>query len=218
LSTPFQNRVVGTVIVAAVAIIFLPDLLDGNKKKHNAEFENIPTPPSIELNTQQKVFPGDKLQSIQPEVIEVVELEQDNVLELADDENVESASTTLSTDTIKVNTLKKVDDLSNNGAKNTKPINKPKVVTSLPEKINAKESWVIQLGSFRHKKNVLELVDKLKQHGYTTYTRPIKTKNGTLTKVFVGPNINKASLQNKIKPLKELTHVEGKVTRYYPTK
>jgi len=218
LSTPFQNRIVGTVIVAAVAIIFLPDLLDGNKKKHNAEFENIPTPPSIEFNTQQKVFPGDKLQSIQPEVVEVVELEQDNVLELADDENVESASTTLSTDTIKVNTLKKVDDLSNNGTKNTKPINKPKVVTSLPEKINAKESWVIQLGSFRHKKNVLELVDKLKQHGYTTYTRPIKTKNGTLTKVFVGPNINKASLQNKIKALKELTHVEGKVTRYYPTK
>lgn len=219
MSTPFQNRVVGTVIVAAIAIIFLPDFLDGNKKKYNAEFEDIPQAPKIELDTTVKAFPTEKLKSIELKAVEVVEVEQDNLLELAGKSTVngndsKSSSTALSTDTVKVNTLKKPVSLD----KKITPKVKKKVTSSLPKKINAKESWVIQLGSFRHKKNVLELIEKLKYHGYTTFTRPIKTKNGTLTKVFIGPNINKASLENKIKPLKSLTHVQGKVTRFYPTK
>mgnify|MGYP000249854740 CR=1 FL=1 len=41
MSTPFQNRLVGTIIVAAVAIIVLPDLLDGNKKTFQDEFEKL---------------------------------------------------------------------------------------------------------------------------------------------------------------------------------
>ena len=49
MSTPFQNRLVGTIIVAAVAIIVLPDLLDGNKKTFQDEFEQIPPPPQVEF-------------------------------------------------------------------------------------------------------------------------------------------------------------------------
>lgn len=223
MSTPFQNRVVGTVIVAAIAIIFLPDFLDGNKKKYNAEFEDIPQAPKIELNTTVKEFPIEKLKSIEPNTIEIVEVEQDNLFDLSaknvangNDSKSDSTNTptALSTDTVKVNTLKKPVLLD----KKVTPKVKKKLTPPLPKKINAKESWVIQLGSFRHKKNVLELIEKLKYHGYTTFTRPIKTKNGTLTKVFIGPNISKTLLENKIRPLKILTHVQGKVTRFYPTK
>ncbi|XPF94125.1 SPOR domain-containing protein [Colwellia sp. RE-S-Sl-9] len=226
MSTPFQNRIVGTVIVAAVAIIFLPDFLDGNKKKYNAEFENIPQAPKIELNTEIKSFPSDKLKSIEPKEEEVVEVEQDNILQLASDESNTSASkekvteqsSVASSDTVKINSLEKPASLGADTTQKAEPDSKNTTRVSLPEKINVKETWVIQLGSFRHKKNVSELIEKLKYHGYTTFTRPIKTKNGTLTKVFVGPDINKASLESKIKPLKTLTHVEGKVTRFYPTK
>jgi len=236
LSTPFQNRIVGTVIVAAIAIIFLPDLLDGDKKKYNAEFENIPQAPKIDLNAPVKNFPNEKLKVLEPKPDEVVEVEQDNLLDLTSginaasektDENITSQndvsqkSTTKNissaNNNVKVNALTKAQPLDKNTTK-TNIIDTKKTPASLPEIINVKESWVIQLGSFRHKKNVKELVEKLKYHGYTTFTRPIKTRNGMLTKVFVGPDINKTSLENKIKPLKELTHVNGKVTRFYPAK
>jgi len=208
---------VGTVIVAAVAIIFLPDLLDGDKKKYDAEFENIPQSPKVELSSPVKTFPIDKLKNIELKADVVVEEAQDKVLQFTSNNNdIKEDVTTpiLSTDIVKVNALVKPERLgeevkSTSSSDNTK---------KLPEKINAKKSWVIQLGSFRHKKNVSELIEKLKYHGYTTFTRPITTKNGILTKVFVGPDINKSSLENKIKPLKQLTHVEGKVTRFYPTK
>lgn len=214
MSTPFQNRIVGTVIVAAVAIIFLPDLLDGNKKKYNADFENIPQAPKVELNTDQKTFPEQKLAKIERETEEVIEEEQDNILQLSDDETLDDSTPVLSTDIVKVKTLAKPEQLGEK-VKEVEPTVKPK---ALPKKINPQEAWVIQLGSFRHKKNVADLVEKLKYHGYTTFTRPINTKNGVLTKVFVGPDINKSDLESKIQPLKQLTHVQGKVTRFYPTK
>jgi len=227
LSTPFQNRVVGTVIVAAITIIFLPDFLDGNKKKYNAEFEDIPQAPKIELNTTLKAFPTHQVEGIKPKIVDVVEVEQDDMLELTSKAVVNTEGSTLksnnttavlSTDTVKVNTLKKPNSFDKPVIKKVIPEVKKKIASFLPKKINVKESWVIQLGSFKHKKNVLELIEKLKYYGYTTFTRPIKTKNGTLTKVFIGPNISKASLESKIKPLKDLTHVQGKVTRFYPTK
>lgn len=217
MSTPFQNRIVGTVIVAAVAIIFLPDLLDGDKKKYNAEFEDIPQSPKVEFNTEIQTFPTEKLKSIESKVEETEEEAQDNVLQLSDENTIKEpeedlTSQILSTDIVKVKTLTK-PELLGESVEEAKP-----EIKTIPKKIDAKKSWVIQLGSFRHQKNVSELVEKLKYHGYTTFTRPISTKNGNLTKVFVGPDINKSALESKIKPLKELTRVEGKVTRFYPTK
>ena len=89
-----------------------------------------------------------------------------------------------------------------------------KQVTQTPEKAELTLAWVIQLGSFRHKQNVKELLKKLKANGYNAYTKPIKTKNGTLTKVFVGPELIKSSLDKKLSKLKILTNVQGKVARY----
>ena len=64
MSTPFQNRLVGTIIVAAVAIIVLPDLLDGNKKTFQDEFEQIPPPPQVEFAKPQNPAKTDNLNFI----------------------------------------------------------------------------------------------------------------------------------------------------------
>ena len=214
MSTPFQNRIVGTIIVAAVAIIFLPDLLSGNKKKHNAEFEDIPQPPKVEMNMQMATFPEDKLNPIKStENNDIDIVEQDdafNAVEHFEKEPIISTANIINDGKVKVQTLaKKTPSEKNVTSANIKKI---------PEKINIKESWVIQLGSFRHQQNVSALVDKLKYHGYLTFTKPIKTENGTLTKVFIGPNINKSELEKKIGPLKSLTNVQGKLTLFSPAK
>ena len=215
MSTPFQNRLVGSVIVAAIAIIFLPDLLDGNKKKYNAEFENIPQAPEIELNAQVRNFPEEKLKPVHSSENEIVEVEQDAIVDISDkkqEEIIASIPNITENDKVKIQTLTK--DIAETKNITLAPI----VKNTLPDKINIKEAWVIQLGSFRHKKNVMALIDKLTYHGYTTFTKPIVTKNGTLTKVFIGPDINKTALENKIAPLKLLTNVKGKVTRFSPAK
>jgi len=210
LSTPFQNRLVGTIIIAAVAIIFLPDLLDGDKQTYQEKFEPIPQAPKIDFSPKNQEFPEEKLNSLaKEEMSDEIALDDVEANENAKPNKAVNQPSTSAEETVKVNIIKK--DI---------PLNQNIVSTSeenkLPERAISKEAWAIQLGSFRHKNNVNELVEKLKEKGYTVFTRPIKTKNGSLTKVFIGPELIKSSLEKKLPALKLLTNVQGKIARFNP--
>lgn len=211
MSTPFQNRLVGTIIVAAVVVIFLPDILDGEKTAHQTDFEAIPKAPIFSGKLTNKEFPVETLNE-KPEETIIAEQAQDDLLtEHIDDSSskVTPANKTLNeSTTISVNEALPIDETKE----------EEKIAEPIPEKAVAKEAWVIHLGSFKHKQNVAQLLAKLKANGYTVFTQPIKTKHGTLTKVFVGPELIKSSLDNKLIELKKLTNTTGKVARFYPNK
>lgn len=221
MSTPFQNRLVGTVIVAAAVIIFLPNVLDGKKKSNQTEFDKIPTAPTFTGKMINKPFPEQKLVTKDKPTI-INEQPQDDLLKkdviepktkkIQLDQN--QPTKTKVTPATKV---KKIGDGASSKTNTKSAISKPVLGKQPPTAVN-KEAWVIQLGSFKHKSNVAELVVKLKRNGYTVFTKPIKTKKGTLTKVFVGPELIKASLMKKLPALKKLTNVQGKIARFYPTK
>jgi len=232
LSTPFQNRLVGTIIVAAAAIIFLPNLLDGKKESNQTDFEQIPPVPTFTGKMAKKPFPEQKLVIKDKETIFNEQAQDDFLKKNATAEsNTQNISKTnipaVDNKTIKANVKKtkvtpatKTKNIVANTPLNVKSkssISKPILGQKPPIAVN-KEAWVIQLGSFKHKSNVAELVTKLKHNGYTVFTKPIKTKQGVLTKVFVGPELIKAALIKKIPALKKLTNVQGKVARFYPTK
>lgn len=226
MSTPFQNRLVGTVIVAAAVIIFLPNLLDGKKTSNQTDFEKIPQVPTFTGKMTKKPFPEQKLVTKEKattfnEQAQDVLLKMDNTAQSSKSNSKAIASqpkkTTIKTAKVTpaIKAKKIVTTASNTKTKS--PISKPELGQQPPKSVN-KEAWVIQLGSFKHKTNVAELVAKLKRNGYTVFTKPIKTKQGNLTKVFVGPELIKARLMKKIPALKKLTNVQGKVARFYPTK
>jgi DedD protein len=204
LSTPFQNRLVGTIIVAAVVIIFLPDVLDGEKKSHQDDFEAMPKAEVFSGKLTNKPFPEDKL-----------------VRQKATPISNEQAIDEAVIDILTSKPTKQVDKVTNTVAK---PAVKPpvKIATkpnkTLPEKAVAKEAWVIHLGSFKNKDNVAQLLKKLKSQGYIAFTKPIKTKQGILTKVMIGPELIKSAMTKKLPALKKLTSIQGKVAYFEPNK
>ena len=218
MSTPFQNRLVGTIIVAAAVIILLPDLLDGEKKSYQADFEAIPKPPVLENQTIAKPFPTDSLEALPKEKISdeqaVDSLDSQQLITEVISAKPSVTESTKSVSKVNITPVKRATD---------KLAIKPKVKvattvkSNLPAKAVVGKAWVIHLGSFRHKKNVELLVKKLKNNGYLVFTRPIKTKNGLLTKVFIGPELIKSTLEKKLPTLKQLTNVQGKVARFYPS-
>ena len=210
MSTPFQNRLVGTIIVAAVAIIFLPDVLDGDKKTYQDNFETIPKAPQVDFPPANKAFPQEKLSNLPKEIIsDDVALDGGGALD---------ASEALIEKGITVSTLDKEPSFTADSTQAATKKTLDLVAKKIPSTAVPKQAWVIQLGSFRHQNNVDDLVSKLKKEGYTAFTKPIKTKNGKLTKVFVGPELIKSSLEEKLPALKKLTNVQGKVARFYPAK
>ena len=88
------------------------------------------------------------------------------------------------------------------------------VVEQDKDSLLASAGWVVQLGSFRHKKNVNELLNVLDKAGYRAFSRPVQTSSGTLTKVFVGPDLQKSKLEDALSHLKEVTKLQGRVTPF----
>lgn len=208
MSTPFQNRLVGTIIVAAVVIIFLPDVLDGEKKSHQTDFEAIPNAAVFSGKLTTKPFPEDKL---------IHKKSEPTSNERAIDDIVAQKTAPIA--------KKQSDNVEAVAAKITsQPQNKPpvqiaqKTSKALPEKAIAKEAWVIHLGSFKDKDNVAQLLKKLKSKGYIAFTKPIKTKQGVLTKVIIGPELIKSAMVKKLPALKKLTGIQGKVAYFEPKK
>lgn len=197
MAAALKNRLVGTVILVAVAVIILPDMLDGKKSSNGDVFVNVPSAPAKKPIVNPEPFPDERVVASAQRPVEIVNEKPVD----EPDSPAESAPETRSDSTAKVNNSPN-DDLAR------------QTVVEAPEESEQNNSWVIQLGSFRHQKNVKQLLDKLENAGYRAFSRPIETSSGPLTKVFVGPNLNKRELDGAISHLQELTGLRGKVTRF----
>lgn len=195
MASALQNRLVGTVILVAVAVIFLPDMLDGKKTSNQDVFVNVPPAPNQKPIVNPEPFPAERVASATQRPIEIV-----NEPAL-DDEPEPQIATPDETVTAEVSSAGN-DDLAR------------QTVVEAPDEASTGNSWVIQLGSFRHQKNVKQLLDKLEDAGYRAFSKPIVTSSGPLTKVFVGPNLDKSTLETAIPHLQELTGLKGKVTTF----
>lgn len=186
MATAFQNRLVGTIILVALAVIFLPEILDGEKQRSKDRFESFPQPPVMKQLTQADKFPiEDVEQSVtrRAEIVDEKPLDESGEIEIPEPV-AEPVEQTADRDVVEEN----------------------------PDELSA--GWVVQLGSFRHQKNVRELLNKLEQAGYRTFTRPIQTSSGLLTKVFVGPDLDRQKMHNALPHLKDLTGLNGKLTPF----
>ena len=197
MAAALKNRLVGTVILVAVAVIILPDMLDGKKSSNGDVFVNVPAAPAKKPIVNPEPFPEERVVASAQRPVEIV-----NEKPVDDpDSPAQSTPATDSDSTAQVNNSPN-DDLAR------------QTVVEAPEESEQNNSWVIQLGSFRHQKNVKQLLDKLENAGYRAFSRPIETSSGPLTKVFVGPNLNKRELDGALSHLQDLTGLRGKVTRF----
>lgn len=60
MTAVFRNRLIGSAILIIAAIVFLPDLLDGQKQVNKDDFKAIPERPEFASVAQQQVFAQDQ--------------------------------------------------------------------------------------------------------------------------------------------------------------
>ena len=213
VNSSFINRLVGTSIVVIAAIVFIPNILDGEKVHYKEGFKAIPDRPEFKTIDLQE--------SIDENMANAEPLKQDEIEDIqADDEAFEQQNAMDESDYALENKVVEATIEPKATPITKAPVQaKPKPIAPRKSDENLTSmAYVIQLGSFSHVANVKALQAKLKVEGFKTFTKPIKTPNGTLTKVFVGPSLDKNELQKQLPQLKELTKLNGKVTQYELTK
>ncbi len=188
MNSAFINRLVGTTIVVVAAIVFIPNILDGEKIQYKEGFKAIPERPE---------FKSIDLQAELQEQLDEAPMAPRRVPEeiVPDDATVEAGEESTQEQTTYAEPQVQIKERA-------------------PEENLSQMAYVIQLGSFSHRPNVESLVKKLQSKGFKTFTRPVKTPNGELTKVFVGPSLNRAELEKQLPELKELTKLRGKLTEF----
>lgn len=74
--------------------------------------------------------------------------------------------------------------------------------------------WVVQLASLSSKDNALALRERLRGLGYTAFVEEIKSAQGVLYRVRVGPELERANAESLRNRLEQQVQIKGIVTRY----
>lgn len=217
MASKFQNRLVGAVVLVAVGVIFLPALLDGDKKYNEDQFASIPLVPK----------PGDE-----QEIESIAPIEQTSVpstpSEGASEGMLSEAVTGVEQPAVTTPEPPAVVPV-------TPPVQPPQQPTPTPEPLAVVtppvqppappvqetqppkgEAWVVQLGALKNAAKVEEIIAKMHFSGYPVYTVPARPVAGQVTRIYIGPSASKSELQAILPHLKELTGLQGEVRAYKP--
>jgi len=175
-----KQRIVGTVVLLALALIFLPIVFDGEGSYQRTLSSRIPDPPVMRVMSD----PIPERPLIQADIAATVTAQV--AIPIPDSQVDLDPANTSSTSTVTTNLPPGVElpatltrpSLDDNG---------------LPV------GWSVRLGSFSNTNNARNLTQRLLADGYRAYSREIRSSQGVLTAVFVGPQVER----NKVEQLKQ---------------
>nr|WP_202611275.1 cell division protein DedD [Proteus sp. G2618] len=202
--------------MVAVGVIFLPALLDGDKKYNEDQFASIPLVPK----------PGDEqeIESIAPiEQTAVPSTPSEGASEGMISEavtGVEQSTGTISESPAIVPVTPPLQTPQPTPTPEPPAVVTPPVQPPAPPVQETKppkgEAWVVQLGALKNAAKVEEIIAKMHFSGYPVYTIPARPVAGQVTRIYIGPSASKSELQAILPHLKELTGLQGEVRAYKP--
>ena len=179
-----KRRIVGTAVLLALALIFLPIVFDGQGSYQTQLFSRVPTEPIISVLPEPTQVRPIILADSLPEEIEDSEAES-----IADETDEDEEQLTIAEPVF----TQDIPQLSAAG---------------LPE------GWSVRLGSFAQEENANNLMERLRGAGYKAYMRSIDNTQGKLTSVFVGPWLNRDLVDQYKEELQEEFRLAGDIVRF----
>ena len=201
-----KQRIVGTVVLLACCLIFLPIVFDGEGSYEPALTSRIPDPPQITIlpepqQTRPVIIADSDVPAVPPPETEA---DQPASAEQISDSDAEIASTIAQEPTAAG----------------------PEVSESVPAYTRQDETlpqlgedglpsgWSVRLGLFSNADNAAILLERLQEAGYRAYMREIESDEGLLRGVFVGPWLDRQLSAGYQSSLQEEFQLAGIVVPY----
>jgi DedD protein len=193
-----KNRLVGIIVIFALAVVFLPMILDGSGVRKDKFEVVIPPPPAVDANPEFDT----RIIELNAEADAIPELEQRFVDEVSSAEQVAPEPATKET-----SAKKKADsEVAKAPASPTAAVE--------PTKVGG-DSWVLQVGSYQDRKKALVQRDKLRKSNVSAvFIEQFNVNQKPSYRVRLGPFINREQTrvaQNKIKAKHD---IDGIIMKY----
>lgn len=169
-----KQRIIGALVLLAIAIIFVPVFFDQERIVPLDRTTQVPLAPEIEPIEIEKPI-AQNVQEFEPAV-------PPETMYIPDEEREQP-------DTAE----------------------EPKV-----SEVGVPEGWVLQVASYRHENHAKETRDKLIAEGFSAYTKNVETSKGVMTRLYVGPKLDKTSLLEDKKDIDKKYGVDTILLRYEP--
>ncbi len=190
-----KERLVGAVVLVAIAITLIPIILSD--------------PPETSVVSGSDIREKSEM-GFSSRIIPIVE------------DDAEAASSTIeSTKTGsedsksgKVQKENKQDVLVEENISENEKISSAKEAVQNDVEVGSSVWWIVQLGSFTDAENAASLKEKLKEAGFQAFVEPFKENGEISYKVRVGPEIKRLEVDLLLKSLKEKTKLDGIIISY----
>ena len=202
-----KQRIVGTVVLLACCLIFLPIVFDGEGSYESTLNSRIPDPPQINILPEP--------QQIRPVIIADSDIPA--VAPPVTDADQPASATNQTSNSDSENALTVVQKVTAAGPDATKSVPAyTRQDENLPQlgEDGLPGGWSVRLGLFSNADNAASLLDRLQEAGYRAYMREIESDEGRLRGVFVGPWLDRQLSADYQSSLQEEFQLAGIVVPY----
>jgi len=99
---------------------------------------------------------------------------------------------------------------------NDRSIQPDTIETKVLDDKGTPNGWLLQLASYRFSEHATVKRDELIELGYSAYVRSVQTEQGKMTRLFVGPNLDKQKVVEIQKQLNSRLGVDSILLRFEP--
>jgi len=189
-----KQRLIGAIVIIALAVIFIPMILEGPDDELSPRTQDMPPPPTIDYQTEVELPVPEESTGPSGSFADTTTEQEVSAIPEAPIAQPESA--TLEAEVPARQAEPAV-------AEPTSPAVATRAATS-----STQGGWILQVGSFSQQANALSLRDRLKKAGYQASVKDVKAAGGTIHRVLIGPVSDRPAaekLRNKLASEQKLT-------------
>ncbi|HEY9150521.1 MAG TPA: SPOR domain-containing protein [Gammaproteobacteria bacterium] len=192
-----KQRVVGAVVLVALAVIFIPILLEGPDDDAGPRSLDLPQP--IEEMREGRIEPMEPVLVVPPDPVTTVVIGEDGTATMAPDT------------TVAVPEAPATEVAPESGAETPSPAAAAPQADTAPEpqpdtapqardtpSAPATAGWVVQVGAFGQEANAIALRDRLRKAGYTAFVERVVVDAKTVYRVRVGPYVERSAAEAEL--------------------
>ncbi len=193
-----KHRLIGAAVLTAIAVLFLPSFFKEKQGYSVSTKSQIPPRPNI---TPEEFKSPEPVADIEPAPA------PENMFAPTEAAPEPASSTSASSIAPVVKAT---------GAAPA-PAPQPASVPAMP--LNAQgvpDAWVVQVGSFTNKEAANKLRDELQAEGQKAYVRTVANGTGSISRVYIGPKLDRAQAQALKVQMDKRLKVNAMVMRFQP--
>jgi DedD protein len=189
-----KQRLIGAIVIIALAVIFIPMILEGPDDELSPRTQDMPPPPTIDYQTEVELAVPEEASEPAESLADTTTEQEVSAIPVPPMSEPEAGI---------VETEAPAKPAEPAVAKPTSPAIPSRSTTSITP-----GGWILQVGSFSQQANALSLRDRLKKSGYQASVKDVKAAGGTIHRVLVGPVSDRPAaekLRNKLASEQKLT-------------